>query len=464
MPSQMASKRKFRDYEHQPIEVIFLKNGPRDWIPGRISHRTAQQDASPSTHGDGSRSSRTESSLTEQELKEHFANFVCKEISEITTEKKGTAIQRASQLKPLFAALAMAQDLTSKLDAPPNAVSLDDCIDQMDASIIPVIMLLLNIWKNDSKDDDTFGETTSRGKDDMKAQKIVPPVYDNCCVVTGMQLVDAAHIVDIHVVKSMTNPTRFWNMLRMFWPLERIEGLEITGSEVRNILPLAPHAHRLWDRHKFALRPIAHPTDPEHLLYLQFIWFDDYHKEIGFMNQSEVPRKRLKLADLRRETAGGTSARYVQHGDILQLKTDDPENQPLPDIRFLEMRYAMQKLFAGMQSKRALEAIFAGEPPDDDEPDPALNDALPSGWDEMFREAMRLGILNYRTELRWRKAILLELYQENGRYSREEEGDDEGLDEDEGDLDIVNEDDEVDEDVDEVAGPGNALAFQSVYL
>ncbi|KAK0733749.1 hypothetical protein B0T26DRAFT_685605 [Lasiosphaeria miniovina] len=77
----------------------------------------------------------------------------------------------------------------------------------------------------------------------------------------------------------MRTPVSFWRVLRMFWPLEVIQKLDIAGHEQRNILPLQPSAHRLWDQHKFAPRPIQHPTNPDHRMYLQVVWFKERHTE-----------------------------------------------------------------------------------------------------------------------------------------------------------------------------------------
>ncbi|KAK3377114.1 hypothetical protein B0T24DRAFT_677969 [Lasiosphaeria ovina] len=54
----------------------------------------------------------------------------------------------------------------------------------------------------------------------------------------------------------------------------------------------------------------------------------------------------------------------LEHGDVYELFTADPDGRPLPYMRFLEIRYAVQKLIAGPQASGALEDIFDGEPPE----------------------------------------------------------------------------------------------------
>ncbi|KAK0734693.1 hypothetical protein B0T26DRAFT_762156 [Lasiosphaeria miniovina] len=98
----------------------------------------------------------------------------------------------------------------------------------------------------------------------------------------------------------------------------------------------------------------------------------------------------------------------------------DPEKRPLLDIRFFQMRYAMQHIFAGIQAAGALQAIFGGEPPDDDTPGSGRDEPfLPTDWDNMLREALELGILSERTEAIWRKSLLERAYHEALQKDRE---------------------------------------------
>jgi hypothetical protein len=342
----------------------------------------------------------------------------------------------AEQIKIRSAIRAVVLDPSSELDGLTVASmresgSLDTYFRRRLTGYISSALRVIGIWVNkptDALDEvvkgagsgetsttTTKGKPVVRGKADKAAQRTVPTWYQQCCPLTGVEVVDAAHIVDIQAVQSMGSPGEFWEVLQLFWPLQSIQQLKIIGCEEQNILPLQPTAHRLWDRHKFALRPIQHPTDPEHRIYLQVVWFKDRHAEIGLGNDGQRRNKETNLSDRRRkmEDSTGAGARYVVHGDIYELSTSDPEKRPLPDIRYFQMRYAMQQLFAGQQAAGALRAIFGGDPPDDNTPGPARDEAfMPSDWDDMLREALELGILSDKTEAIWRRHILEKAYWE----------------------------------------------------
>ncbi|KAK0722467.1 hypothetical protein B0T26DRAFT_702787 [Lasiosphaeria miniovina] len=158
----------------------------------------------------------------------------------------------------------------------------------------PQIQYILDTWTNEAARDekkalkrkrlDTSGHTTptvedlptgdtgdraGRSNADKIAQAKVSKWYDGSCVLSGATLVDGAHIIDVRA--SGMNALYFWEMLRMFWPLKSTYKLDIKGQEVRNILPLNPGVHKFWDRHRFAVRPVEHPIDPEHRIYLQVV-------------------------------------------------------------------------------------------------------------------------------------------------------------------------------------------------
>jgi len=426
----MPPKRKTSEYEPQPIEAKFLFNRPIGWMPCPL--------ASPD-HGPQPSASRSPTTI--EELKEQFATFVQDAIVAATgrSNKYGKNMASSDRVKVLSGIRAVALDPLSELDGLDMAMiraspkPLDKYFESLLRSCFAQAHLLIGIWVNKpvetsdavvkgegseqtsakGKEADRKGKAADRSNADKTAQRAVPPWYQNCCALTGVETVDAAHIVDVQATKSMDDPVLFWGMLRMFWPLEDIQQLEIIGHEERNILPLQPTAHRLWDRHKFALRPIADPTDPDHRMYLQVVWFKDRHAEIGLADNGQGSSKKTNLSDRRRtmEDSIGAGARYVVHGDIYELGTSDPKERPLPNIYFFQMRYALQQLFAGQQAAGALAVIFGGDPPDD--PGTARDEALmPSDWDNMLREALELGILTTTTEAIWRRCILERAYEE----------------------------------------------------
>ncbi|KAK0712869.1 hypothetical protein B0T26DRAFT_677277 [Lasiosphaeria miniovina] len=78
-----------------------------------------------------------------------------------------------------------------------------------------------------------------------------------------------------------------------------------------------------------------------------------------------------------------------------------------------------------MKAAGALQAIFGGDPPDDDILGSARNEAfLPAHWDDMLRDALELGILSERIEAIWRKSLLEMAYYEALQEARLHKHDD----------------------------------------
>ncbi|KAK4459983.1 hypothetical protein QBC42DRAFT_230528 [Cladorrhinum samala] len=484
----MTAKRlKTAEYEPQPIEVKFVFNRPIGWMPSRPAGLPRDgSDPSPTRRpadvrnvddaslDHGAQPSASRFPTTDEELKEQFAVFIRREIVSLITNKSNEldddeqTMSTVERVKILAAIRAVALDPSSRffnLNLPNarRSLPLDKYFKLLLKSIFFQAANVIGIWVDKpvktldamflkeeaegGEETSTKGKAADQGRADKAAQRRVPPWYQNCCCLTGTETVDAAHIIDVQAAKSMRDPLDFWGTLQLLWPLDDIQQLEIAGHEERNILPLQPTAHRLWDRHKFALRPIPHPTDPEHKVYLQVVWFDDRHAEIGLTgnNGQGSSSKETDLLDRRRkmEDSIGSGARYVLHGDVYELSTSDPENRPLPDVCFLEMRYAVQQLLACQQAAGALRAIFGGDPPED--PGTTRDEAfMPSDWDGMLREALELGILSTKKEEIWRRCILERAYvkglQKVWKYRKwkadlkrgpEEEEEDEGTDEEE---------------------------------
>ncbi|KAK4139649.1 uncharacterized protein C8A04DRAFT_15663, partial [Dichotomopilus funicola] len=256
---------------------------------------------------------------------------------------------------------------------------------------------------------------------DKNTQRIVREWYHNRCPLTGAGAVHGTHIVNIQAMKSMDDPVNLWETLQVFWPLKdlNVETLDILGQENRNILPLHPLAHHLWDRNKFGLRLIEHPTEPKTKIYLQVNWFKQRAGEIERENRKDAkpcatPFAGTDLLDTQREltaATGVTGREYLQHGDVYMLYNPDCAARPLPNIRFLEMRYAVQQLFAGQQTAEALRVIFGGDAPDDEIEGPDPDEAyMPADWDNMITDAYDLGILDDKKEQAWRQYILRSTY------------------------------------------------------
>ncbi|KAK3361456.1 hypothetical protein B0T24DRAFT_691211, partial [Lasiosphaeria ovina] len=201
-----------------------------------------------------------------------------------------------------------------------------------------------------------------------------------------------AYIVDVRA--SGIHALNFWNTLKIFWPLEKIKELAISGQELRNILPLRVDAYDFWDRYRFAIRPITHPIDPQYSIYLQVVWLKDLDKRGGLVRGTWDHGGKGTIMDFRRRSVDDGTFPNLEHGDVYELFTADPDGRPLPHIRFLEMRYAVQKLIAGPQASGALEDIFSGEPPESG-PGPTLHDdSLRSDWKVLLEAAVEAKVLD----------------------------------------------------------------------
>jgi HNH endonuclease len=151
----------------------------------------------------------------------------------------------------------------------------------------------------------------------------------------------------------------FWELVQIFWDEDRIIKWKSkilpdpqnpdTGVEAcSNLISLAPHAHDMWVRGLFALKPLAISTDRRELA-VQFFW---------------QPQGKYKSDDRINLLAEPTSSEgvnlvgdgYFLHrvenendqricsGDIFTLTTDDPNKRPLPSMELLDMQWFLQRL------------------------------------------------------------------------------------------------------------------------
>jgi len=257
-------------------------------------------------------------------------------------------------------------------------------------------------------------EATNRSSADKKAQDMVKGWYSDSCVLCGVCLVtEGAHIIDV-VAQQQIQPVSVWRMLKIFWPLEKLAALDM--KEERNILPLSPTAHSLWDIHEFGLRPIKHSTDPDHILFLQVVIFKQLHVEIGFSSNRPRGGFSTHLLDPREDPP-----KHIQHGDVYKLVTTDPEKRPLPRFEYLQVRYAVQTIIAAQKAAGALKTLFGGPPPESTVGLELDDVCVPGEWEEDLDEAVRLGILNYASKMKWRLAILEYEYRKRHALWEEED-------------------------------------------
>lgn len=272
-----------------------------------------------------------------------------------------------------------------------------------------------------SVDTPTLPATTSspskgRGNAEKAAQAKMVDLYKRCVLTNSEILVEGAHIIDVRVIARLrekeSTPLEIWDTLQIFWPLKLLQSLETTSREKQNILPLRVDTRWYWDKHRFALRPVEHPTDPAHRLYLQMVWLKDITERNNLV-KSPYNHKNGTITDSRRgvEVDGDFLVPAIKHGDVYELVVE--EEKELPCIDFLRLRFAVQKLLAGMIAAGALKDFFKGPPP----PPltcPARDEKyMPGDWEMIICAAEEEGVLSAEAAMRWRRQIMEECYQED---------------------------------------------------
>lgn len=265
-----------------------------------------------------------------------------------------------------------------------------------------------------------------RMQKDLSAQETVPKHYGHRCALTRKLIVDTAHIFPVGVRKR--NLDKFWSALETFWPNDKTdawqEALEQTEMERRNIIPLSPEAHKRWDRHYFALRPIRHKTNPN-VLYVQLC----YSTPIDLKSGERPDVNNRDFIDIQgQDKVGGLcdwrdvvdnngeapySIRAIRSGDIFRFTTSDPKKYPLPDHNLLALQWALHRVLGSLKAAGALSVIFSHDPPDDA---PAVASGGCVHLDESLLAhlvdiAEEKGTITAEKAAKWRGTILQSMYE-----------------------------------------------------
>ncbi|KAK4188305.1 hypothetical protein QBC35DRAFT_433290 [Podospora australis] len=402
--------------------------------------------------------------LTNQVLKAWFLDHIEQQIKELRDDlaklpatDNGSLVRR-NRLRHLHAMLAVIHDTTSLLVSAELDASFRACSNQGDVDglfltyfdhILDHIGKLLDQWNEKNRADKpekaqlevNLGRHHDRDQHsaaDADAKEVIQSWYEEC-ILTGSadrDMLEAAHIIDVPLANlKHREPDRMdlWNGLKKLWPAEEHHSVLLEEqNDQRNILPLEIVAHWFWDNHYLALRPIPHPSDPVHRLYIQVMWLEDIDEE-GNLAHSPWDHRKAGIVDLRRlhfnEARHGNSfadSIYVKHGDVYELITPNAESRPLPNLHFLQVRFALQKLHAGMLSAGALDDIFCGvEPSPTDDVDPVIiEEFLPRVWDKIIKTAKYKFLLGYEAAECWRGYIAMQEYRDHQRKERELDSED----------------------------------------
>ncbi|KAL1889133.1 hypothetical protein Sste5346_009080 [Sporothrix stenoceras] len=116
----------------------------------------------------------------------------------------------------------------------------------------------------------------------------------------------------------------------------------------------------------------------------------------------------------------------LQHGDVYELVTDDPDSHPLPSERLLKVQYGLHQIMSDMRAAGGLRDVFRGTPPpDEDGANPCPS--IPTLWQDLIQEAQDLGILTEDAAARWGRAFARQALQDSedaADYVRRIVGDD----------------------------------------
>ncbi|PYI09234.1 hypothetical protein BO78DRAFT_271985, partial [Aspergillus sclerotiicarbonarius CBS 121057] len=179
---------------------------------------------------------------------------------------------------------------------------------------------------------------------------------DRACVVTNVSghLCDIAHLFPVYMQDSTSGVTKtFWKILKMFWTADRVKSWrdgvfeDPVGTEgQQNLIRFNPFVQRLHGKAYFALQFVAkNPLGS--WLQLKFVWLRP-NKPVGQFSLDRVPELPESWDPAQQEVGlmNVITKRPIESGDIIELRTSDPDNLPLPDTRILELQWIMNLVAA----------------------------------------------------------------------------------------------------------------------
>lgn len=149
----------------------------------------------------------------------------------------------------------------------------------------------------------------------------------------------------------------FWTVLRLFWVPEKIDAWEKQvlgpdGTETcSNMMCLVNMAHKLWEKARFALKPLSLSED-QRALTVQFFWLPHYSY---YAQMPSVKAPSPFPPSLSTSIVDGQPAAMLVRldtkseicsGDNVTFKTDDPIGHPLPSMELLNMQWILHRVLA----------------------------------------------------------------------------------------------------------------------
>lgn len=275
------------------------------------------------------------------------------------------------------------------------------------------------------KDEDGQKRKQDRDNQDRAAQEKVRQYYNQISVPTGHGLSEGAHGFS---VSARARAATLFELLANFWTEEEVAIWEdvVTSEKGRfkNILPMEPTAHALFDRFAFALRPVRCPEQPNKRIYLQFDMNLEVDKD-GF--ERRQPKNMLPLTNYRApvggEGEGNQAYEVIRHGQIVEIENMDGDEDKLPSFDILNVTYALTRIIGALKGAGLHALMFQGQPP---EVDPSVSGnvtteetyRLPPLQEAMLEAALESGIITEETMPGWRQVAVA---QEAAKQAREEQ-------------------------------------------
>ncbi|KAE8399494.1 hypothetical protein BDV37DRAFT_287513 [Aspergillus pseudonomiae] len=191
------------------------------------------------------------------------------------------------------------------------------------------------------------------------AKKLCNERDNSTCVLTGfLEPLEVAHIYPYSIGQKGENELQdFWRVLTFFWIPEKVRSwsehvLGPDGTETcSNMMCMVNVAHKLWEKARFALKPLSLSED-QRVLTVQFFWLPTnlYFRGIpAIETPSPFPR------DFSSSTVNGEHSAKLYNiatdtklcsGDIITFETDNPVSHPLPSVELLEMQWVLHRVLA----------------------------------------------------------------------------------------------------------------------
>ncbi|GAB1206335.1 hypothetical protein APSETT445_005020 [Aspergillus pseudonomiae] len=191
------------------------------------------------------------------------------------------------------------------------------------------------------------------------AKKLCNERDNSTCVLTGfLEPLEIAHIYPYSIGQKGENELQdFWDILNIFWAPEKVRSwseqvLGPDGTETcSNMICMVNVAHMLWEKARFALKPLS-ISENQRALTVQFFWLPTnlyFHEIPALEAPSPFPR------DLSSSTVNGEHSaklyniatdRKLCSGDIITFETDNPVSHPLPSMELLEMQWVLHRVLA----------------------------------------------------------------------------------------------------------------------